>query len=349
MVKKNVIKQDEDINFLLHEVADFVNLLKAVTMERSQEEEMHQGNDAWVGQYPYLRLYHVIMEDEIKIAYSKLFNAKDRAELDARNSAERPKNFYELAADKYNDQDYHPVTTTYPNLHDDFRWGIELHASDAPTATPSKIKEKLADVRAKLVIIINNWQRSGNGGGNKMDEVYNLQESQQALDDTETPRKELTYQDDDRRNYLGNNKPHLLYFWQKLDEGNILQNTLAVIPRDISADSEGIPSTLTPFDRKRKSSLISKYDEVSSTLRFQKDVRRSFMGLAKDSSMQMVGYYHTKLIDISEKYHNAAEGPAKDMFLRLMIDAEELYNNAKSDYEKKKLKTKECDSDSDNE
>jgi hypothetical protein len=73
------------------------------------------------------------------------------------------------------------------------------------------------------------------------------------------------------------------------------------------------------------------------------------MGLAKDSSMQMVGYYHTKLIDISEKYHNAQEGPAKDMFLRLMIDSEELYKNAKADYEKSKLNTKECDSDSDNE
>jgi hypothetical protein len=48
-------------------------LLKAVSMERSQEEEMHQGNDAWVRQYPFLQLYHVIMEDDIKIAYSKLF------------------------------------------------------------------------------------------------------------------------------------------------------------------------------------------------------------------------------------------------------------------------------------
>jgi hypothetical protein len=73
------------------------------------------------------------------------------------------------------------------------------------------------------------------------------------------------------------------------------------------------------------------------------------MGLAEDSSMQMVGYYHTKLLEISEKYHSAAEGPAKDMFLRLMIDAEELYNTAKSDYEKPKNKSKDLDSDSDNE
>jgi hypothetical protein len=159
---------------------------------------MHSGNDAWVGQYPYLRLYHVIMEDEIMTAYGKLFNAKDRAELDAQNSNERPKIFYELAAEKFNDPEYNPHTTIYPNLHDDCRWSIELKASEAPIATPQKIKEKLADVRAKLVIIINNWERSGKGGGNRIDTINEeppLQDSQG--DNIETPRRELTYQDDD--------------------------------------------------------------------------------------------------------------------------------------------------------
>jgi hypothetical protein len=43
-----------------------------------------------------------------------------------------------------------------------------LFSDDAPLATPEKIKEKLEDVRAnKLIIIVNNWESSGNGGCNR--------------------------------------------------------------------------------------------------------------------------------------------------------------------------------------
>jgi hypothetical protein len=51
-----------------------------------QEEELHRGNEAWLRQEPYLRLYHVIMEDDVKDAYSKAFNVMTRAELDTRHS-----------------------------------------------------------------------------------------------------------------------------------------------------------------------------------------------------------------------------------------------------------------------
>jgi hypothetical protein len=76
-LEKNKNKQEDDIKFLLEEVTDFETLLLAVTNKRSQEEEMHSGNDAWVRQYPYLCFCLVIMEDKIMTAYSKLFNVED--------------------------------------------------------------------------------------------------------------------------------------------------------------------------------------------------------------------------------------------------------------------------------
>jgi hypothetical protein len=201
----NKLMQGSCIMFVQREVDNFVQLLRSAGLERQQEEELHRGNEAWLGQEPYLRLYHVIMEDDVKEAYSKAFNVMTRAELDARNSSERPRGFYKLASERYNNYSYNPWTTTYPDLHDDFRRSIRLGREDAPTTTPVKIKEKLADVRAKLVIMVSNWERSGNGNGNRADND-NLEDG------------DVRLQDDDRRNFLGTYKPHLLYFWQKLEE-----------------------------------------------------------------------------------------------------------------------------------
>jgi hypothetical protein len=67
-------------------------------LNRQQEEDIHHGNEAWLGQEPYLCLYHVIMEVDVKEAYSKAFNVMSGAELDARSSSGSPRGFYELGA-----------------------------------------------------------------------------------------------------------------------------------------------------------------------------------------------------------------------------------------------------------
>jgi hypothetical protein len=58
----------------------------------------------------------------------------------------------------------------------------------------------------------------------------------------------------DWQNFLGNNKPHLLYYWQLLEDNDILESTLSVIPNEISASSESVPETVytTPSHKKIK-------------------------------------------------------------------------------------------------
>jgi hypothetical protein len=332
-LEKNKIRNPVDIEFLRKELADFKELLVSANIETITEEELHRGSDSWIGQEPYLRLYHVMIEDHIKEAYLKVYDVLDRTQLDARNSSERPMNFYQLASDLYNDPQYNPYTTAYPNLHSDFSNQIRLLSTDAPFVTASKIKDKLADVRAKLVIIISNWERSGNGGGNR----------QENDDDFGSPRG-FTLTDDDRANFLGGHKPHLLYFWQKMDDENMLQHTRSIIPNHISANSEGVPSTLTtprdtPCDPKRKL-MYGRNEESVSNMAFQNEVKKSFAILAKsssiaacNSSLQTLSSLQTRFMDLSEQYENAPDGPRKAVLLRMVQDAEMFYEQAKTKYD----------------
>jgi hypothetical protein len=107
------------------------------------------------------------MDDDVRLAFQNK-NKKNRAEIDAHNSKECPPKFFELASNLHHDKDFNPVTNAYPNLHKDFAGLIVLFNDEAPqNVTPEKIKEKLADVHAKLVIIVSNWEKSGNCGGNR--------------------------------------------------------------------------------------------------------------------------------------------------------------------------------------
>jgi hypothetical protein len=94
------ITAPQDIEFVTQQITDFDTLFKAGIKER-----------AWVGQKPFLHLYHAMMDDNVLKAYADIHRAKDRAELDGRNSSERPLDFFKLAAKLYNRPEFNPVTT----------------------------------------------------------------------------------------------------------------------------------------------------------------------------------------------------------------------------------------------
>jgi hypothetical protein len=93
---------------------NFEELVRNGNLQRNNEEELHHA-DAWLGINPFLRLYHVFMDDDVRLAFETKDNKKTCAEIDARNSKECPPTFFELASILYNDKDFNPVTYAYPN------------------------------------------------------------------------------------------------------------------------------------------------------------------------------------------------------------------------------------------
>ena len=68
--------------------------------------ESHQNVDdrilhrSWTSDIPFLRLYHTLVEDGIRSAFGKAYNAKTREELDGRNTT-LFQDFYKLAATQF--------------------------------------------------------------------------------------------------------------------------------------------------------------------------------------------------------------------------------------------------------
>ena len=71
------------------------------------------------------------------------------------------KDFYEKAADQFNDKEWIPNSLVIPNLHEDFKKLKPLPLNVTPI-TAEQLK-KLSDNQYKMVKVIVDWERSGSG------------------------------------------------------------------------------------------------------------------------------------------------------------------------------------------
>ena len=117
-LKENAITDADDLKFVKAEVAAYRQLLLAAAAETKKQDD--DANARWTGSKPYLRLYHVLIDETLRDAYFHRNDVMNRAQLDARKSTDRPPTFYEEAAALYNNKNFNPITSSFPDLHSDF-------------------------------------------------------------------------------------------------------------------------------------------------------------------------------------------------------------------------------------
>ena len=106
---------------------------------------------------------------------------------------------------------------------------------------PDKIKNKVAELRTVIVKMISDWETSGNGCGQRAQELQqfgHISSDQQWL----APRgsEEVFVDGDNRRSFLNGKGSHLLYLWQLFDDFDLLHYTMSVIPASYGASNNGV-------------------------------------------------------------------------------------------------------------
>ena len=104
------IRDKDCVTFLTTEALRIEMVLQAA-LDEGRETALALQHGEWTGPIPYLRLLHSIIDcDEIRVTFLKRNDGKGHEELNAANSPVRPKDAYELIAEKWNDPDFHPCT-----------------------------------------------------------------------------------------------------------------------------------------------------------------------------------------------------------------------------------------------
>jgi hypothetical protein len=237
------ITGDNEISFLTKKAKEVIQLLQ----EASTPEEDDNSLKKWVGQLPYLRLIHCLLDDDVKDKWIHRNDPKTIQQIDARNSTAREENAFEAIARLWNDQNFKPKTTV-SNIHSDFATEIDIGYEatiEYVRATPAKIKDKIAKMKTDLTIIIQNYERSGQGDGGNLEEEDedNVQEPREKADWGRLCGRTGAF--DSLDSFLGPNPSYLLYFWEVLDKTGLLNTTMNRISDAVGVSSPNqVPSVV---------------------------------------------------------------------------------------------------------
>ena len=184
------------------------------------------------------------MGDSVRGAFGQAFPVKTREELDGWNSS-LYKDFYEKAADRFNDKEWIPNSLVLPDLHEDFKQSKPIPLNVTPIM-PQQFKKRLSDNRYKMVKVIADWERSGSGSGM----ARNLLQGQSDDDDNsagnsenQTSEQEVYefWDGDDRKSFLRERPSHILHLWQLAYKYDILNTVRQQLRNEFTADGSSTP------------------------------------------------------------------------------------------------------------
>ncbi|KAG7339920.1 hypothetical protein IV203_024970 [Nitzschia inconspicua] len=317
-LKANPITGEADVAFLFKRAKEIKQIVvagnnptqKTVAAVNSSSDTTKHGNK-WFGPLPYLRLIHCLLEDDIKEQWIHRNDPQSIQEIDAAHRRSGV-NFgeetaFEMIANRWNSPDFNPTTmvstttttttTTTRPCHNDFSEEIDVGfdaTSKFVRASPEKVRDKLLTMRFNLISIIDNWERSGQGGDNDRidkDDDDDEEEDSSAVEGVTTARKYEWGRSegrqgafDGRKSFLGSKPSYLLYFWDVLDKNDLFDTTMNRLSNKVGASSANdVPSVFQTngYSSCGSSSSVDD-DDVSS---FVEHVQDMIAETSKDATL----------------------------------------------------------------
>ena len=249
-LQNNPITIPDDVAF----VEDKVRVIKGLFEKLpASAKETSEGKSKWSGVAPHIRFMHCYVTiDKMREKFVEYQKCKNRIQLDGRHNTEtQQEDFWQVVADLFNNSSYNPVSFIFPNLHEDFMEEIDITwnaVRNMGTLTREKAYSKHLTHSAALSKIKENYDRSGNGEGNRL-----------TLDDDENgPGIALKISGGDTKaSYLGGYESYILYFWQVCELFQFEKRVVQMIDNEYALDNGNIPSATvvnanTKRNKKRK-------------------------------------------------------------------------------------------------
>lgn len=309
------ITDPKDVVFLLAEEEKFRNQIVASQEERqNQNQQLYskesQPRTEWIGLMPWLRLAHVMIHDGVFQLYQEKDRWETRAGTDGRNSEQRPQQWFEKAEEVYNNEDTVFDTLLLPNLHTDFAQSYRLDKTNTPVTTAETIKKKAASARAEILCVIDKWERSGNGSGQRVEDDAEfgsiIRDGVQQWLRPGSSMDEPEFQDgDNRANFLGGRGSHILYMWELFDMNQMLQTAMSALPRHMGGDSDSAPKTLRGRPKKDADDSEKEYRstqrKIGKSLDKLADATSSSVEIEIRAEMRLIRREIRECVDDEEK------------------------------------------------
>lgn len=209
-------------------------------LEELEQAKKDERNCLSVVTLAKLRLYHIFFLDRFRDDLLSVYDSLSRMQLDARNSGRKYKTYFEKVAELFNDESYSPMSYAFKDFHYGLAENIVLSLppqKDDCQLTAEKAKISFRDAKSNLNVAINDWKKSGNGKGNKNEDIE-IRINNCDYDKQLIFGEGVKWVDDDRFDFCKRNVP-FGYFWC-VAELNDLVKTVSQNCESLGIDLENI-------------------------------------------------------------------------------------------------------------
>lgn len=212
---------------------------------------------------------------------------------------------FEVIAELWNDASFNPIAPPL-ECHPDFQVATDcshvLVAQLIP-ATPQKIEDCFTSMRSKLIRIIDNWERSGQGEGSMDPEDVEEQDDESSSTsscsvlshdaDSSSRRRNKKKEFGSLRNrspralqsraaFLRGEPSYLLYFWEIADKHQLLQSSVQRLNEETGAGDASMTASTSTSSRSGNSAARRRNaDEAKRRAEYEKAVLASLEDIAK--------------------------------------------------------------------
>jgi hypothetical protein len=277
---------------------------KLVAAIEEANSEVQEKRSAIITIPDRLRLIEAFVCDEAKQNMLSSQDCLTRQQLDARNSVHASVDYFQVVSEKFNNPSWVPRLTVMGELHPELEEPRDLPLKEYRT-TRAKAKDKYDEMKKLLHSVVNKWELSGNGGQQRSEDA----EDYGYFDPYETT------EGDNRRSFLPNDgQYYLLYFWQRLEDEDCLQTTLAKLPDSMMANSDhfSLTSSINPTPQKKDAATVAA-ERVANAI----DGVADAINRSQDEKLMVdLNVHETQLLDLNLKIFQMTEDdPSREFYL----------------------------------
>ena len=209
-----------------------------------------------------------------------------------------------------NDQSYNPISNINPDLHQSFAEPKDLSYAACMNrdVTTEEIKEKLADFRVKVFKCAYDYNISGNGDGNMIDEDAEWVPLESTHPDFGRWDRSK-YKDDNRSDFNRNYGEIVVYAWDTWDNNDFLKTVFARLDLSQAATVDSTATTeAVSNNKKRKAKDNNNMSDFVSTL--------NTLSMAELSGAQRAE--EAQILDYEMKMFDFEEGSPPILLLKKM-------------------------------
>lgn len=317
-----------DLEFLRSKIEELKEEVKsfkeALAISEGRSDWAYNG---WRGLTPWIRVCMVIDSDdkELREAYLTRHDQLTREEIDGRNNEDAPKNFWELAADKFNDETWEPYSyalkgwgSTFEESHD-LSWNV-LNSRNVQKIDADAFKAKYDSMKGHWDTMYTNYEYSGEG-------KESVASKQRRLDSNDPIGNVVTDSDPndlvarepegtenlvllggDRINYLYDRPITAMYFWYVMHTNGLLARARSQVNIEFAAEGTWVPDV---FGRKKKADQ-KKSDQMRLSSGDEVDEEESaFRSLQKEHMAEMASHAAEMVSHAAKSYELMEEGNAQ--------------------------------------